>query len=165
MKKFAELPKPIFRLIKYPPQIAYRLGLGAVFGRLILLLTTTGRKSGQPRVTPLQYEQIGEKFYLGASRGLKSDWVRNILVDNQVEIQVKSRRFQGTAEVITDPGRIIDFLELRLRNHPRMVRAMLKAEGLSNPPSQDQLEEYVKNVALVIVTPFNNLTHPPISKP
>jgi deazaflavin-dependent oxidoreductase (nitroreductase family) len=156
MTTFTKLPKPILRLIKYPPQFVYRLGLGAVMGRLVLLLTTTGRKSGQPRVTPLQYEQVGEKFYLGASRGLKSDWVRNILVDNQVEIQMKSRCFQGTAEVITDLDRIIDFLEIRLRNHPRMVRAMLKAEGLTNPPSPAQLEEYAKNIVLVTVTPFDN---------
>jgi deazaflavin-dependent oxidoreductase (nitroreductase family) len=155
MPKFAELPKPIFRLIKYPPQIAYRLGLGALIGRLVLLLTTTGRKSGQPRVTPLQYEQVGETIYLGASRGLKSDWVHNILADNRVEIQLKSRRFRGTAEVITDPNRIIEFLALRLRSHPRMVGAMLKTNGLSNPPTNAQLAAYAKNIALVIVTPLD----------
>jgi len=35
----------------------YALGLGRLIGRLILLLTTTGRKSGLPRVTPLQYSE------------------------------------------------------------------------------------------------------------
>ena len=163
MPKFAELPKPIFRLIKYPPQIVYCIGLGPIIGRLVLLLTTTGRKSGQHRVTPLQYEQVGKTIYLGASRGLKSDWVRNIQADHQVGIQVKSRRYRGVAEVVTDPAQIIDFLELRLHNHPRMMRAMLKTGGLSNPPTPTQLEAYARNIALVVITPVEDPAQPPIS--
>ena len=34
----------------------YKRGIGPT--RMVLLLTTTGRKSGLPRVTPLQYEDI-----------------------------------------------------------------------------------------------------------
>jgi len=160
MQKFADLPKPILRLIKYPPQIAYRLGLGPVIGRLVLLLTTTGRKSGQPRVTSLQYEQVGDTFYLGASRGLKSDWVRNILANPEVEIRLKSHCFRATAQVITDTAPIVDFLELRLHNHPRMMHVMLKASGLSTPPTQAELQEYAQNIALIIVRPKDDLPNP-----
>jgi len=42
----------------------YRAGLGPVIGRVVLLLTTTGRRSGLPRVTPLQYEQIDGAIYV-----------------------------------------------------------------------------------------------------
>ena len=44
-----QLRPPDARIIK----ALYALGLGRLIGRLILLLTTTGRKSGLPRVTPL----------------------------------------------------------------------------------------------------------------
>ena len=37
--------------------------------RPVLLLTTTGRRSGMPRVTPLQYEEIDGTIYLAAARG------------------------------------------------------------------------------------------------
>jgi deazaflavin-dependent oxidoreductase (nitroreductase family) len=153
MAKFHQLPKTIFRIIKRPPQVAYALGLGPLIGRLILLLTTTGRVTGKPRVTPLQYEIDGGVMFVGAARGLKSDWVRNILVNPLVEVRVRSRRFQGTAEVITDSTKIADYLEMRLKNHPRMVAAMLKADGIPSKPTRVQLEDYAAQIALVAIHP------------
>jgi deazaflavin-dependent oxidoreductase (nitroreductase family) len=153
MAGFQSLPKSILRLIKLPPQIVYALGLGPIMGRLVLLLTTTGRKTGRLRVTPLQYEEVGEVIYLGASRGLQSDWVRNILVNPQVEVRVKSHRFNGLAEVITNPAQIADFLELRFQRRPKMIATMLKAEGLPDPPERAHLEAYARNIALVIIHP------------
>ena len=85
----------------------YAIGLGPVSGKIVLLLTTTGRKSGQPRVTPLQYEKIGDLYYLGAARGLKADWVRNIQANPDVELRVGSKKLHGHAEIITDPARKI----------------------------------------------------------
>jgi len=52
MPQTTQLPTPPNRLMK----ALYAVGLGPVVGRLVLLLTTTGRKTGLPRVTPLQYE-------------------------------------------------------------------------------------------------------------
>jgi deazaflavin-dependent oxidoreductase (nitroreductase family) len=153
MPKFNQLPKTVFRLIKRPPQVAYALGLGPVIGRLVLLLTTTGRVSGQKRVTPLQYERSGEIFYVGAARGMKSDWVRNILAQPRVEVRVKNHRFTGRAEVITAQEKIIDFLELRLRNHPRMMAAMLKANGIPQKPNRAELARYAAKIAMVAIQP------------
>jgi hypothetical protein len=53
MPRFRQTPKFILRLIRIPPQIAYTIGLGPLIGKLILLLITTGRKTGKKRVTPL----------------------------------------------------------------------------------------------------------------
>jgi deazaflavin-dependent oxidoreductase (nitroreductase family) len=131
----------------------YAIGLGPLVGRLVLLLTTTGRKTGLPRVTPLQYEQDGETFCLGSSRGTRADWVRNILVNPRVQVRVKSRRFAGCAEVVTDPARVADFLELRLRNHPRIVGRILQAEGLPASPTRADLEAYAARLALVVIRP------------
>ena len=153
MAKFHQLPVTIYRMIKRPPQAAYALGLGPVIGCLILLLTTTGRVTGLPRVTPLQYEEIDDVIYVGAARGLKSDWVRNILADPHVKIRVKSRQFCGIAEVITDPIKITDYLEIRMKNHPRMVGAMLKAGGIPSKPSRTQLEDYAGKIVLVAIRP------------
>jgi deazaflavin-dependent oxidoreductase (nitroreductase family) len=153
MAKFNQFPKSIFRIIKRPPQVAYALGLGPLIGRLVLLLTTTGRVTGKPRITPLQYEEVGGKFYVGAARGLKSDWIKNILATSKVEVHVKSKRFLGHAEVITDPDRIVEFLEIRLKNHPRMVGAMLKADGISSKPSRTELERFAANIVVVAIRP------------
>jgi deazaflavin-dependent oxidoreductase (nitroreductase family) len=135
-------------------RVLYAIGLGRVIGKIILLLTTTGRKSGLKRVTPLQYERIGEDYYLGAARGLKADWVRNIQSNPQVEIRVGAKHFEGQAEIVTNPCRFADFLEVRLARHPRMIGLMMeKVHHLPRRPARAQLEEMAKTEALVIVHP------------
>ncbi|RPI21662.1 MAG: nitroreductase family deazaflavin-dependent oxidoreductase [Chloroflexota bacterium] len=151
MPAFNQLPRWVLRTIHRPPQIAYAIGLGPLIGRMVLLLTTTGRKSGLPRVTPLQYEEVDGAFMIGSSRGQKADWYLNIVANPRVEIRVKNRRFCGIAETVTDPERIATFLELRLRRHPRMVGAMLKSDGFSSHPDHRELLEYSRRLALVIV--------------
>lgn len=137
-------------------RVLYAIGLGPLIGRIILLLTTTGRKSGKKRVTPLQYEMIGDDYYVGAARGVKADWVRNIQSNPRVEVHVGAQHFQGTAEVVTDPCRFADFLEIRLERHPRLVGLILeKAHGLPRHPSREQLEGLAKEEAFVVVHPTN----------
>ncbi len=134
----------------------YAIGFGPIVGKIILLLTTTGRKSGQKRVTPLQYEVIDGKFYLGSARGTKSDWYRNIEADNRVEVRVKNRQFRGLAEAVTDPVRIADFLEVRLQRHPRMMGLMMeKIHKLPRRPGREQLEALAASEAMVIITPVS----------
>lgn len=137
----------------------YALGLGPIIGRLILLLTTTGRKTGLRRVTALQYEQVDGAYLLGSSRGLQADWVRNLMADPEVEIRVRAGRFRGRAEVVSDPERIADFLELRLHRHSRLVGRILEMEGLPAHPTRPQLLAYAARLALIIVRPL--LGEPP----
>ncbi len=145
------------RRFKPPPtrliRALYSLGLSRIVGRIILLLTTTGRKSGLPRVTPLQYEEIDGAFYVASALGTKAHWFRNILADPHVRVRVKSLSFEGKAEPIVDPARIADFLELRLRRHPKMIKAILHSEGLSEAPTREELEAYSRKLAMVIIHP------------
>ena len=140
-------------------RVLYAIGLGPVIGRIILLLTTTGRKTGLKRITPLQYEEIDGKYYLGSARGLKADWVRNIQADPNVEIRVKSLNFQGRAEVVTNPARFADFVEIRLQRHPFVVGTIMqKAHDLPKQPSREQLEALAENEVLVIIEPKRELS-------
>jgi deazaflavin-dependent oxidoreductase (nitroreductase family) len=136
-------------------RVLYAIGLGPLIGRIILLLTTTGRKSGLKRVTPLQYEKIGNDYYLGAARGLKADWVRNLQANPCVEIRVGAKQFEGQAEIVTDPKRFADFLEVRLQHHPRMIGLIMEmAHGLPRHPTREQLEGLAEEEAVVIVHPM-----------
>ncbi len=136
-------------------RLLYAIGLGSLIGRIILLLETTGRRSGKKRVTPLQYEKIGDDYYVGAARGTKADWVRNIQSYPQVEVRVGAKQFHGMAEVVTDPSRFADFVEIRLQRHPRMIGLIMeKAHGLPRHPSREQLEELGRTEAFVILRPI-----------
>jgi deazaflavin-dependent oxidoreductase (nitroreductase family) len=104
-------------------------------------------------VTPLQYEEQDGVIYVASARGRQADWYRNILANPRVEIRVKARRFYGLAEPIADPTRIADFLELRLKRHPRMMGAMLRGEGLPARPDRAQLEKFAAKIAVVAVRP------------
>ena len=106
-------------------------------------------------MTPLQYEMIGDDYYVGAARGTKADWVRNIQSCPQVEVRVGAKQFQGVAEVVTDPSKFADFLEVRLQRHPLMVGLIMeKAHGFPRHPSREQLEELGRTEAFVILHPI-----------
>ncbi len=143
-----------FKNIQKIHRVLYAVGLGPQLGKIVLLLTTTGRKSGKKRVTPLQYEEIDGLYYLGAARGLKADWVRNIQSCPEVEIRVGSQKFYGVAEVTADPVKFADFMEVRLQRHPRMMGLLMeRAHGLPRRPSREQLEQLGVDEAMVIVRP------------
>lgn len=125
-------------------------------GHLVLLLTTTGRKSSLPRRTPLQYEVQGEVIYVAAARGESADWYRNILAHPQVQVQIGNSCFCALAEPITAPSRIADFLELRLERHLIMVRATLLIHGLPPWSGRLGLEKLGAKLALVAIRPTTN---------
>ena len=157
MSKVERVPRFVWRLLRFlPPRIAYELGLGSLVGGFVLLLQTTGRKSGLPRVTPLQYDEIDGILYVGSARGVKADWYRNLAVDPNVEVRIGSRRFKGCADLITDPVQSANFLELRLKLHPKLVGAMLRFEGVGPSPTREQLEQYATKRALVAIRPSEN---------
>lgn len=66
-----------------------------------LLLTTTGRVSGDSHTTPLIYIRDGEQFAIVASKGGAPDhpdWYQNLVADPHVQVQVADRVFAATAE-------------------------------------------------------------------
>jgi deazaflavin-dependent oxidoreductase (nitroreductase family) len=147
------MKKTLYRKFKPGPILAYKIGLGPLIGRVLLLLTTTGRKTGLARVTPLQYELIDGIYHIGAVFGVKTDWVRNIQANPRVQVCVKGETFNGLAEVSTDPEDIADFIQYRLNKHPRMIGAIMKLDGFKSRPSRAELIEYSKNLALVRIIP------------
>jgi deazaflavin-dependent oxidoreductase (nitroreductase family) len=69
-------------------------------GTHALLLTTTGRKSGQARTTPLIYGSDGEALLVVASKGGSDEppaWYLNLSQEPRVEVQVKGDRFRAHA--------------------------------------------------------------------
>lgn len=66
----------------------------------ILLVTTTGRKSGEPRTIPIIFRQVGDVYVIIASNGgspTHPGWFLNIEADPNVEVQIKGEIFAATA--------------------------------------------------------------------
>jgi F420H(2)-dependent quinone reductase len=77
----------------------YRLSRGRIGGRIadapVLLLTTTGRKSGLPRTAPVVYLADGENLVVigsNAGHGRALAWSRNLKANPQAEVEVGRKR-------------------------------------------------------------------------
>jgi deazaflavin-dependent oxidoreductase (nitroreductase family) len=70
------------------------------------LLETTGRRTGQPRRTPVCDGLEGQTFWLISQRGRRADLIRNIEVNPRVRVKVASwphtRWWAGTAHILDD---------------------------------------------------------------
>lgn len=88
------------------------------------VLETTGRKSGQPRRTPIGGRLEGNRFWLVSEFGDRSQYVRNIQADPRVRVRVRGRWYTGTAHLLPD-----DDAKARLRALPKMNSAAVRAMG------------------------------------
>ena len=97
------LPVPnvafVIKTVSMLHRLVYRLTGGRVGGTFagapVLLLTTTGARSGQPRTTPLLYLADGPDFVVAASNGgadRHPGWWRNLLQHPEAEIQIGEER-------------------------------------------------------------------------
>ncbi len=81
---------------------------GSIMGRPILLLTTTGRKTGARRTTPLMYLEDGESLIVIASNGgnpRHPAWWLNLEKNPQAEVQLRSEKRRVKAEEATGEER------------------------------------------------------------
>ena len=77
-------------------------------GAKTLLLTTRGRKTGEPRTAPLIYENSPNGYVIVASNGgaqKHPGWYRNLLRDPHVEVQVEGDVFPAQARTATGEER------------------------------------------------------------
>ncbi len=150
------LSRFMWRLFNFGPRVAYAVGLGAIVGKFVLLLTTYGRRTGLPRVTPLVYERLGDTIRVASARGPSADWLRNIRVNPRVIVRAGGWRFDGLAEVTTDPGSIADYLQHQFNRNPRAFGAILRAEGVASPPTREDLVRFAPKRPMVTIHPVDD---------
>ncbi|MCH8815500.1 MAG: nitroreductase family deazaflavin-dependent oxidoreductase [Chloroflexi bacterium] len=125
----------------------YRVSGGVLGGSIgkapILLLTTTGRKSGRKITTPLQFIKDGDNVVLIASNAghkFHAQWWYNIGANPQVEIQIKADKRSATAA--TAEGEERDRL---------WQKAVDQYAGYA-----DYQKTADREIPVVVVTPSNN---------
>lgn len=106
-----------------------------------LLLTTTGRKSGEKYLFPLFYGRAGDGYFVIASKGGAPEhpgWYRNILADPEVDIQV------GTAKM---PARA------RTAGGEERARLWDQAVGIWPPYTDYQRKAGTREIPVVVLDP------------
>jgi deazaflavin-dependent oxidoreductase (nitroreductase family) len=74
-----------------------------------LMLTTTGRKSGEKFIFPLFYGEVGKGYVVVASKGGAPEhpgWYRNLLANPEVEVQVGTKKLKARARTTSGAERM-----------------------------------------------------------
>lgn len=75
---------------------------GSYVGRQALVLTTTGARTGEPRVSPIAYSRDGDRYVVVASKGGAPEhpaWFHNLVAEPVVTVEVEGRRITARASV------------------------------------------------------------------
>ncbi|GHO42037.1 nitroreductase family deazaflavin-dependent oxidoreductase [Ktedonospora formicarum] len=103
------MAEPKFHLNNWNQQIIeeFRANGGKVGGSFegvpLLLLTTTGAKSGQRRINPLTCLWDGERLFIFAAKGgspTNPDWYHNLVAHPQVTVELGTEQFEAMAVLI-----------------------------------------------------------------
>jgi hypothetical protein len=104
-----------FRALNRGMLLLWRLGLGRAMAGprrgYVMVLVSTGRKTGQRRPVPVNFAEDPGVVYCLAGFGKRTHWLVNLLVDPHCEMWLPDgRRLTGTAEVVIDESERIDLV-------------------------------------------------------
>jgi deazaflavin-dependent oxidoreductase (nitroreductase family) len=105
---------------------------GGAGDRPLLLLTTTGRRSGQPRTTPLMYVPDGQRLLViaaNAGAAADPDWYRNLVADPHVRVEVGPQEHAATAAPLEGDERDGAFARICAR-YPFFVEHQARVERI-----------------------------------
>ena len=104
-----------FRFLNRNMLLMWRLGLGWQMANpvsgYIMVLATTGRKSGERRLVPLNFADDGDAIYCLAGFGTTTHWLLNLQADPQCEVWLPDgRRLAGRGELVTTEARRVELV-------------------------------------------------------
>jgi len=120
-------PSGLVKWLYKTPILFYRLGLGFLVGRLFMVMTTLGRKSGQPRQTGIEFHEYKGRRYVFSAWGTKADWFHNIEANPRITIQTWRGGESVLARRITSDQELAEAFAFAMSN-PSM-RMVMKSAG------------------------------------
>ncbi|MFE3579637.1 nitroreductase family deazaflavin-dependent oxidoreductase [Streptomyces vinaceus] len=123
------------RIVVRLPIALYRIGLGPVFGKRMLLLQHTGRVSGQTREVCLEvvaHDPLRGSWTVASGFGTAAQWYRNLRHIPKVTIQV-GRTFHPVNAHFLSAEEGAELMAAYAGRHPRAARALCRYLGLDDP--------------------------------
>ncbi len=147
----AGLKKFLFRL----PLGLWRVGLGWLLPRNLLVLTTSGRKSGEPRHTMVEHWEIDGDYYIVSGWGKQAQWLKNLQADPIVTVQtVRHGAVTGKAERVLEDERLARFYKHAAGSSP-VWKPYLDSLGID-----DTLQDVIakkERLSLVCIQPVDQI--------
>ncbi len=132
----------IIRKLYRTPILLYRLGLGKLFGKYIMIISTFGRKSGKVRWTPIEYFRQGDFIYAISGFERDPDWYQNLKAHPYVTLQTGQgthAMFARRPETAEEWQGALDYL--KESPVPALVIPEV-VEQLDDPKIQAQIREW-----------------------
>jgi len=126
-----KLPRGLSRLAFRFPIFLYHAHLGWMMGYRFVLLTHTGRKSGQLRQNVLEvvrYDKATGGCIVASGWGDKSDWYRNVTANPKIFFQIRGKRSAGNAERLSPEEGAKELLDYAHR-YPMALRELAQIMG------------------------------------
>lgn len=115
------------RMNKYFTLPFYKLGILPLFGfgRIFLILTTKGRKTGKMRKTPLEYRKIDEIITIFSARGESSDWLKNLRANPEnARVKYGFHSFKPRIEFVEAYGQKLHIIQYYITNHQKAAKML-----------------------------------------
>jgi hypothetical protein len=120
-----------------------------LLSRSVLLITLTGRRSGQLISVPVEYYQIGEELWITSRR--ERTWWRNLTGGAEVGLRLRGRQRNGDAELVVDKPTVTSKLNYLSLCFPRRVGGLgIRMEG--SRPAQESLRRLAKERLIILVS-------------
>jgi deazaflavin-dependent oxidoreductase (nitroreductase family) len=152
-------PGALLRFFLRAPILLYRIGLGSLFGQRFLLLTHTGRRSGQPRqavIEVMRHDTTDDTYIVAAAWGRRSDWFRNIEARPEVSITVRRSTTRRQAHVRTQREARDEFLRYA-QTYPTAFRTLTRSlTGSAIAPSPEACDRLARLVPVVAFEPVQS---------
>ena len=153
--KFPDPPRGLKSIPWRMPILIYKLGLGWIMGSKFLLLSHTGRKTGETRQTVLEiihYSPENHSYYVVSGFGTRSHWYQNIKQNPRVTIQVGSHRMQAVAQRL-EPDEAENIFLAYTQKYPQSIRLLAKIMNYNIVHTPEGYQAFGREIPLIHLTP------------
>jgi deazaflavin-dependent oxidoreductase (nitroreductase family) len=128
-------PSGALRLFLHMPMWFFQLGLGG-FMPWWVMLTTVGRRTGQPRRVVLDImKRDGQALFVLAAFGGNADWIQNLQARPALQAQLGWRTYPARATFLSGDS-AGDFMADFYRQRPAYTRAVMRSVGETVPDAE-----------------------------
>ncbi|GAH36557.1 unnamed protein product [marine sediment metagenome] len=148
-------PRGIALALYRAPIWLYKINLGFLLGKRFLMLTHTGRKSGlhhRTVVEVVKHEPDNNTYFIASGWGENSDWVKNITVGPQVQVQVGNKHWDMIAERLI-PNQAEEVIFDYAQRHPSAMMNLARMMGYKLDGSEQDFRELGRQLPLFALKP------------
>jgi len=114
--------KLLDKFYSHSPIYAWRLGLGPLVGRYVMIISQISHKTGNPCKTSIEFFEINGIKYIANLFGVQSQWYRNILSNPRVTVQTADGTEQMVVVPVSQDEELITIVEWLLHRNPRFLQ-------------------------------------------